>query len=363
MIPRPTRLSMAVAACAVTSLVVSLGVVFSTTSGASRTPAADLVAATAFAPPRPTVQNAAIVDPAPPGAGLPPFQVEPPVVFEPKPEPRKESRRKARTKKDLPPPLPPAMTFTIGSYNVLGSSHTSRGGKWPGMAEGPTRIRWAVGLLNARGVDVVGFQELQRDQLRTFVGATGGGWGVYPGESAGPLGIENSLAWRRAEWTALELHTIQIPYFDGRLRPMPYVLLEHTLTGRKAWFANFHNSASNSRRGNNDGHRWRAMMLEIDLANRLWTETGYPVFVTGDMNEREVYFCNMTGRAPMIAANGGSNQGSCSPPPYPMPVDWIFGTGVVSFSNYTRADVPRISDHPLVAAEATLDLTDGVPRD
>ncbi len=353
---------MAVAAGAVTSLVVSLGVVFSSTSGAGRTPAADILEAAAFSPPRPTVQNAAIVDPAPPGMGLPPFVVAEPVTFEEKPEPRKQAKKKDR-KKDLPPPLPAAAEFTVGTFNVLGSSHTSRGGKWPGMAEGPTRIRWAAGLLDSRGVDVVGFQEMQRDQFRTFLGATGGGFAVYPGESAGPLGIENSLAWRRSEWTALELNTIPIPYFDGRLRPMPYVLLQHNLTGRKAWFANFHNPASNSRRGNNDGHRWRAMMLEIDLANRLWNETGYPVFITGDMNEREVYFCTMTGRAPMVAPNGGSNEGSCSPPPYPMPVDWVFGTNVVTFSNYSRIEVPRISDHPLVAADVTLDLTDGVPRD
>jgi len=358
---------MAVAAGAVTSLVVSLGVVFSSTSGAGQTPAADILEAAAFAPPRPTVQNATIVDPAPPGLGLPPFAVEQPVIFEPKPEPKKKpqkgpQKRKVK-KKDLPPPLPAAAEFTVATFNVLGSSHTSRGGKWPDMASGPVRIRWAVGLLNARGVDVVGLQELQRDQFRTFVGATGGGWGVYPGESAGPLGIENSLAWRRAEWTALELRTIQIPYFDGRLRPMPYVLLQHNATGRKAWFANFHNPASNSRRGNNDRYRWRAMTLEIDLANRLWNDTGYPVFITGDMNEREVYFCNMTGRAPMVAPNGGSNEGSCSPPPYPMPVDWVFGTNVVTFSSYTRAEVPRISDHPLVAADVTLDLTDGVDRD
>jgi hypothetical protein len=350
---------MAVAAGAVTSLVVSLGVVFTSTSGADQTPAADILEAAAFSPPRPTVQNAAIVDPAPPGMGLPPFVVEEPVTLEEKPEPKKKDRKR----KDLPPPLPAAADFTVGTFNVLGSSHTSRGGKWPGMAEGPTRIRWAAGLLNSRGVDVVGFQELQRDQFRTFLGATGGGFEVYPGESAGPLGIENSLAWRRSEWTALELNTIPIPYFDGRLRPMPYVLLQHNVTGRKAWFANFHNPASNSRRGNNDGPRWRAMTLEIDLANRLWNETGYPVFITGDMNEREVYFCNMTGRAPMVAPNGGSNEGSCSPPPYPMPVDWVFGTNVVSFSNYSRIEVPRISDHPLVAADVTLDLTDGVPRD
>ena len=129
-----------------------------------------------------------------------------------------------------------------------------------------------------------------------------------------------SIAWDTTRWEAVESRTVDIPYFDGNRRKMPVVLLRHRKTGQEAYFANFHNPASNSRRGNNDGHRWRAMMLEIDLANRLWNETGYPVFITGDMNEREVYFCNMTGRAPMIAANGGSNEGSCSPPPYPMPL-------------------------------------------
>jgi hypothetical protein len=72
----------------------------------------------------------------------------------------------------------------------------------------------------------------------------------------------------------------------------------------------------------------------------------------------------MTGGAPMIAANGGSNDGYCDPPPYPMPVDWIFGSDIVSFSGYYRdwsGFVQRISDHPLILSRATLDLTDGVP--
>lgn len=350
---------MAVAAGTATGVAVSLGVVLSSTAGAAGTPAAGIVEAAAISPLWPAVLGGTIVDPPPPGLGLPPFRVEEPVTLEERPA-RKDGTHRKRKRTNLP--LPAATTFTVATYNVLGSSHTSRGGKWPRMASGPTRIRWAAGLLDARGVDVVGFQELQRDQLRTFVGATGGAWAAYPGESAGPLGIENSVAWRRSEWTALSLNTISIPYFDGRLRPMPYVLLQHNLTGRKAWFANFHNPASNPRRGNNDAPRWRAMMREVDLANRLWAETGYPVFVTGDMNEREVYFCTMTARAPMVAANGGSNEGTCSPPPYPMPVDWIFGSDVVTFSNWTLQDVPRISDHPLVAAEATLDLIDGVDR-
>ena len=51
----------------------------------------------------------------------------------------------------------------------------------------------------------------------------------------------------------------------------------------------------------------------------------------------------------MIAANGGSNDGGCNPPPYPMPVDWIFGHEMVTFSNYIRDEGPlvhRTTDHP-----------------
>lgn len=341
-------------ASAVTSLVVTLGVVISPTSGAESTTAADILEATSAGGSQGQARAAAVLDPAPPVA-LPQWQKEKPVTFEPKPEPKKKVR-----KKKGPPPLPTAAQFTIGTFNVLGSSHTSKGGKWPRMASGTTRVRWAAGMLSSRGVDVVGLQELQRDQLYAFRNASG--FAVWPGEQAGPLGIENSLAWRTSEWTLDEAHTIQIPYFDGRLRPMPYVKLRHNETGRMAWFANFHNPASNSKRGNNDGHRRRAMWKEIELANNLWSSTGLPVFITGDMNEREVYFCAMTGNAPMIAANGGSHDGSCTPPPYPMPVDWIFGSENVSFSNYSRHENGRVSDHPLVAADVELNLLAGVSR-
>jgi hypothetical protein len=253
--------------------------------------------------------------------------------------------------------------LTISSFNVLGSSHTAGGGKAARMASGASRIRNAAALLNIHGVDVVGFQELQGDQYRSFLGVAGGAFDIYPGLAAGPLGVENSIAWRTAEWTLRDAGTVQIPYFDGRLRPMPYVLLEHNATGRMAWFANFHNPASNSKRGNNDRHRAAATAREIALVNELHGSSGYPVFVTGDMNDRAVYFCRMTGSAPMVAANGGSNDGGCAPPSR-MPVDWIFGHEMVTFSNYIRDEGPlvrRTTDHPMIVATATLDEQDGVP--
>lgn len=274
----------------------------------------------------------------------------------------KQARRKAE--KAAEARVVPATDFVLSSFNVLGSSHTSGGGKNARMASGAARIRNAAALLNIHGVDVVGFQELQGDQYRSFLGAAGGAFDVYPGLAAGPLGIENSIAWRRSVWTLQHAATVEIPYFDGRLRPMPYVLLKHNETGRMAWFANFHNPASNAKRGNNDGHRAAAAAREVALANQLYNDSGYPVFITGDMNDRAAYFCRMTGGAPMVAANGGSNVGGACSPPSRMPVDWIFGHSMATFSNYIRDEGPlvrRTTDHPMIVATVTLDNQDGIP--
>lgn len=348
----PSALSLGVTACLVTGLVVMLGVVFTPETQQPR--GRQLARAAVVSAPREEAAQAApaVLDrPAP-------QKTERAVVLKEKPEPRKPEK-KARKK---PPPPPPEAEFVLSTFNVLGSSHTT--GR-DGMDSGVVRVRRAATLFAHHGVDVVGLQELQGDQYREFQRVAGGTYDVYPGTSAGPLGIENSLAWRTSEWAVESAQTIQIPYFDGNLRPMPYVLLRHIETGRKAWFANFHNPASNPKRGNNDGWRARALGIEIALAVRLRAETGYPVFITGDLNDREVAFCRMTGGAPMIAANGGSNVGgACDPPPYPMPVDWIFGSDIVDFSGYyidRSRFVSSISDHPMIVTKVLLDERDGAP--
>jgi endonuclease/exonuclease/phosphatase family metal-dependent hydrolase len=81
-----------------------------------------------------------------------------------------------------------------------------------------------------------------------------------------------------------------------------------------------------------------------------------PVFITGDMNEREEYFCAMTRNGDMHAANGGSNTGGeCRPPRLPnrTRIDWILGSGGAEFSDYVADESMQssmISDHPLVVA-------------
>jgi hypothetical protein len=64
----------------------------------------------------------------------------------------------------------------------------------------------------------------------------------------------------------------------------------------------------------------------------------------------------VTGGGDLIAANGGSHSGNCAPPAR-SGIDWIFGTGDIVFSDYRRhqdARVRRITDHPVVLAQATV---------
>jgi hypothetical protein len=347
-----------VAAAVATVLVVTLGVVFSPHSGTGPEPlaAGDIARAALLSAPR--APDEAVAEAA--ASTVPPAWREArPVVLKPKPAAKPKHKHKKKDKKAAP--LPPA-EFVISSFNVLGSSHTT--GRRDGMAPGRVRIRQAAQLLSHHGVDVVGFQELQLDQYQELARVAGATYDFWPGTAAGRLGNENSLAWRTSEWTAVSKYTTPIPYFGGRARPMPYVLLRHNVSGRYAWFANFHNPATNPNTGNNDRWRARAAALEVALANRLRAETGYPVFITGDMNEREKIFCPMTGGAAMVAANGGSNVAGACRPPAPMNVDWIFGSDIVTFTGYFRDDGPfvnRTSDHPMIVARAVLDGDVGAP--
>jgi len=248
----------------------------------------------------------------------------------------------------------PSVDLTLGSFNVLGASHTRPGGSRPGHAPGAVRARWAAGLLERRGLDVVGFQELQPGQLRVLRAHTD--LDFHPGLSLGRLGSDNSIGWRRAEWQAVERRSVDVPYFDGGPRVMPVVRLRHLRSGTEAWFANFHNPADTALFHHQQPYRLRATLVEARLA-RLLVATGLPVLITGDMNERAAYFCRLTSRAPMVAARGGSNVGGRCRPDASSQIDWIFGSQGVQFDGYTEDDsalVDRISDHPLLTTRVRI---------
>lgn len=250
---------------------------------------------------------------------------------------------------------PPAR-FQVSTLNVLGASHTSRGGNKPSYASGTTRIGWIAQLLRQLDVDVVGFQEYELIQHHAFKRRTGDSYGVYPGPALGRNAIRNSIAWDSATWGVVSTHTIPIPYFRGNRVPMPYVLLEHLDTGRRVWFINIHNPTSNAKRGNNE--RWRDLgtSLQIGLMQRLRAQTGHPVILMGDFNERAEAFCAVTRRVPAVAANGGVAGPRCRPPAN-LGIDWIFGTSDLAFSDYRKLRgglAGRATDHPVIVADAEL---------
>jgi hypothetical protein len=244
--------------------------------------------------------------------------------------------------------------FTVSSFNVLGASHTLNSRTY---ATGVQRQTGVVRLLANHHVDVVGFQEMQSPQLAQFLTLTGGAYAVYPGSQLRAVDGENSIAWRTDTWSLVQAKTVDIPYFDGNVRHMPYVELQNAKTGLKVWFANFHNPATNRSHPRQDSWRMKAIGLEVALANTLHN-TGLPVVLTGDMNERQKVFCPMTGHAPMKAARGGTNRDGVCDAQRPWYVDWIFGSKRIAFSGYVEDNGTldqKTTDHPVIVSDARID--------
>jgi parallel beta-helix repeat protein len=227
---------------------------------------------------------------------------------------------------------PSAGGFNVGSLNVQGASH--RGGAGLRMAR-------AVSLLgDGRGghsVDVVGLQELQSGQARTFDALTGSTWARF----SSPHNTENSIAWRRASFTLIQGRTIDVPYFYGKTKPMTYVLLQ-TPAGGRVYVLNVHNASSSTSRGNMDRYRHEAVAAEVSLLQRLQA-TGIPVIMTGDMNAHSE-------GAAFARALGAARMHQAAPKYHD---DWILGSPGLRFTGHVsdRGAVDRAAtDHPIVVA-------------
>ena len=115
-------------------------------------------------------------------------------------------------------------TFRVGTFNVLGSSHTAAvGGNKKGYSSGPTRMGMAWSLINQADLDVIGFQEFEEAQYARFRSLGGSRWDVYPGPTLDRGSIRDSIAWRTDVWDLVEaclLYTSPSPR-DGLLSRMP----------------------------------------------------------------------------------------------------------------------------------------------
>ena len=274
---------------------------------------------------------------------------------------RARAAKVARASRPTPPPAPTPSTdeynranppvqtpFMVASFNALGSSHTD--GKKPqrkGYAHSTTRMRNAVALFNTRNLDVIALQEFQPPQKAAFTAAAGTSFGLY-------VQGANAVAWRTSKFEFVTAATLPVPYLGGTPTPMPIVLLKSITTGQEMVFISVHNPAD----ARGPAQHWRnaAVAQELEYLRYLRsTPRPVPMFLLGDMNDRERFFCPITATGDMHSASGGSNvNGTCVHPPY-RGVNWVTGSTGVTFSRFLVNTSPvtrRLSDHPLVIAQA-----------
>ena len=235
--------------------------------------------------------------------------------------------------------------FITATLNVLGHSHTARGGeKHRRFAGSSRRMTRAVGLLASNGVSLVGLQELQPEQRRMFLRKTRG-WKLFS-----PRDPQDSIAWRKSRFRLVRATTFRIPYFRT-WRTMPAVVLRDRGTGRKVVVISVHNPADRGRL-NRHKRRAEAVRRELKMVKVMRRRTHAPVILMGDFNDKSrALYCRVV-RHGLKASSGGVRGRRCRPNQV-AGIDWIFGTSGIRFTGHQRVQgglVSRATDHPLVLA-------------
>lgn len=229
-------------------------------------------------------------------------------------------------------------SFNVGSFNVLGSSHTAAGGNKADKASGVDRMRGAVAAMKSHNIDIAGMQEFQGDQQAAFK-RLAPNFGVV-GEK------DNAIVYNKDKFKLVEKRSFTIPYFEGNKREMPIAKLEDKTTGKQVWVVNIHNPADTKDHPHNAANRAKAIQIEQNLMRQLQA-TGIPVIFTGDFNDRNSVDASMD-RAGMDSAAPNKARSE---------IDYIFGSSGVKFSNYAadhRTKTSGTSDHPLIVSTATI---------
>jgi len=238
--------------------------------------------------------------------------------------------------------------FILASFNALGASHTPNK-RYPAQS---ARTPKQLAMLNEYKVDVVGLQEFETTQRSAFLAAADDAYGIWPAPTAKVSA--NSIIWNKSTMEFVSGSTVGVPYFRGRIWQMPVVLLKELATGRTAYFINVHNPASIPKYG--DHSKWRAKAIAIERAKVIeLRKTGRPVFLMGDLNDREKAFCPLTAGKLMISANSIPSY-KCAPPAK-LWIDWIFAAGPARFTEYSLDQTPKtqkLSDHPIVLTRVHL---------
>jgi hypothetical protein len=271
------------------------------------------------------------------------------------PQPGSEASQLARSAQSVA--ASPSI-FRIATFNVLGASHTRRGGDSFIRTPYQQRMGYAVQALTGNGVDVVGFQEFEPPQATDFARRMGSSWGMFPQPGSHAADGRQTIAWRQETMELVETSTVTYPYFHGQTIHTPAVRLRMRGTDDTFWVISVHNPATGCAvcGGNNDRWRQAAVASEVSALKSLGAD-GTPVFLVGDMNSKGAFYCEMSSALRVAFAAGGSNGAGGCQPPRPTPIDWILATGGVAFSGYLSDDSPLVdkaTDHPVNSATAML---------
>ena len=122
------------------------------------------------------------------------------------------------------------MTFQIGSFNVLGSQHSAPGGDHARYPAASARNTGAVARIRSFGVDILGTQELQPDQLNGITAMTG--YAAYPGYAFGSRETDNSILYDDSKFEFVSGSYFTIHFMHAN-RPQTILRLRDKATGRE----------------------------------------------------------------------------------------------------------------------------------
>lgn len=242
------------------------------------------------------------------------------------------------------------VSFNIATFNILSSWHTrpGRGEAW--MAPGPMRAHLAAEAIRLYDLGVVGLQEVDMDQIGVLA-AELPNYAFWAGSSEGHAGVNTNLAWDTRRFTKTADGLLWVEFLSQR-RANPYVRLRDNATGRQFWVMDVHNTPKRGGDPRLTEERKRQVAAEVTRIRTL-QGTGLPVFLVGDLNDKDYTYCQFVTKTQLRSVLG--YPGGCELP-RGSHIEWIFGTKT-TWSNYKydrAAMLTRITDHPIMAATATL---------
>jgi len=171
----------------------------------------------------------------------------------------------------------------IGTLNLPGGDFR----KQKRLLDQPKRTRAALNFLQDQGVSVVALQELSTPSRKMLWRSPK--WGVVSAPANSTRGrseIGNAVAYQSRKWVRVKGDSLHLPVASRpRGLNMAVATLRRRGTGARIVVMSIHHPVKTE--VNAKRVRERAKKFEIAYMNRVRRQTGYPVIIAGDTNERD----------------------------------------------------------------------------